>query len=772
MKTEWMKSLGCLLMVCATAHASVTVEKNVSGIVVRNGEEAVTVSVCGPSVLHVVASPKGATGASPETPWLVKPCQASAFDFAQDDKYATLKTADVQLTVSLRDALLTFRNTNGDTLLAESPKRPRTYTPQNVNGEDVLQVTNRFFIGPSEGFYGLGQHQNGVFNYRGNVVELAQANTDVALPLLVSTNGYGLLWNTASHSWFDNRFPTEMTLTAKAADAIDYFFIYGPEMDDVVHHYREMTGHAPLFGEWAYGFVQSKDRYRSAKELLDVAAEYRDKHVPMDLIVQDWFWWKTQGDPGYVDSYLQPYPNVPEAVKKLHDEHVHSIISVWAVLDKNSETYKKMSADGLTIPGVDDYDPTNPKARDEYWKLLMKPLYDQGWDGFWLDSAEPECCGGFSDATLDTLKLSIGNGARYTNIFPLVHSSNVYEHWRATTDRRRLFILTRSAFAGQQRNSVTIWSGDVMGTWWSFRRQIPAGLNFELSGIPYWTTDIAGYGPPFPRDTRDPKYQELYTRWFEFGTFCPIMRTHGHRLNNTNEIFSYGAQVPALIAYDKWRYRMLPYTYSLAWKVTSEDYTMMRPLIMDWRTSEKVRDIGDEFMYGPALLVAPVTEEGATERNLYLPRAQGWYDFWTGERIDGDKEIAAHSPLDRIPVYVKAGSILPLGTEDVDYATEKPDAPVTLRIYRGADADFTLYEDAGDSYDYEKGAHATVKLHWDEAASTLRIAAREGAYEDMPKTRTLRLVLVGEGKGVGMQVEANADKEVQYKGVATSVALR
>jgi alpha-D-xyloside xylohydrolase len=441
------------------------------------------------------------------------------------------------------------------------------------------------------------------------------------------------------------------------------------------------------------------------------------------------------------------------------------------VLDKKSETYKTMEAQGLTIPGTDDYDATNPNARDEYWKLLVKPMYDQGWDGFWLDSAEPECCNGFSDATLDSNKLSIGNGARYTNIFPLMHSGNVYDHWRATTDRRRIFILTRSAFAGQQRNSTTIWSGDVTGTFSTFRRQIPAGLNFELSGIPYWTTDIAGYGWPYERDTRDPKYQELYTRWFEFGTFCPIMRTHGHRSNNTNEIFSYGPQTPTLIAYDKLRYRMLPYVYSLAWKVTSEDYTIMRPLIMDWRTNEKVRDMGDEYMFGPALLVSPVTDESATKRRVYLPPAAGWYDFWTGAKLDGDQQIEADAPLDRIPLYVKAGSIVPLGPE-VEYATQSPDAPITLRVYRGADADFTLYEDEGDSYDYEKGAHATIPLHWDEASSTLKIGAREGSYPGMAKTRTFRVIVVGEGKGVGPQMETSVDKEVRYDGAALSITVR
>jgi alpha-D-xyloside xylohydrolase len=513
-------------LACAAEKPAIQVRKEASGLVMRNGDETVHVSVCGPNVLHVVAGPGDPKGASPHTPWLIKQCEPGLFDVTEDGEEAVLSTADVKLAVNLHNGLLAFRNAHGDPLLAEMWRRPRVYTPDTVNGEKVLHVKNRFVIGAAEGFYGLGQHQSGAFNYRGNVVELAQANTDVALPLLVSTNGYGLLWNTASHSWFDDRFPSEMTLSAEAADAIDYYFIYGPEMDQIVHTYREMTGHAPLFGKWAYGFVQSKDRYRSAKELLDVAAEYRQKHVPTDLIVQDWFWWKTQGDPVYTDEYLMPYPDVADAIRKLHDQHVHTIISVWAVLDRNSETYKKMEAAGLTIPGTDDYDATNPKARDAYWNLLVSKMYAQGWDGFWLDSAEPECCGGFSDGTLDTVKLSIGNGARYTNIFPLMHSGNVYDHWRATTDRRRIFILTRSAFAGQQRNSTTIWSGDVTGTFSTFRKQIPAGLNFELSGIPYWTTDIAGYGWPLERDTRDPRYQELYTRsgWSRYRPACAPCR--------------------------------------------------------------------------------------------------------------------------------------------------------------------------------------------------------------------------------------------------------
>jgi len=749
---------------------AITFEKSPAGLVMHNGAETLRVSVCGPDVLHVVAGPGDPRSASPATPWIVRPCAAAPFAFSQDDKQASLRTSQLRLDISRDTGQLFFRDSTGGVLLFDSTRRPREYVPDVINGEHVYHVSERFQPAPTEGFYGLGQHQSGVFNYRGSVVELAQANTDVAVPLLLSTSGYGILWNTASHSWFDNRFPTELKLSAEAADAVDYYFIYGPEFDQIIHRYRDLTGHAPLFGEWAYGFVQSKDRYRSAKQLLDVAAEYRTQHVPLDLIVQDWFWWKHQGDPEFAESYLQPHPDIPGALKQLHDEHLHAIISVWAVLDPHSNTYAEMKTHNLVIPGTTDYDATNPAARNTYWNLLVSKLFAQGWDGFWLDSSEPECCDGYSDATLDRYHLFIGNGARYTNIFPLMHTGSVYDHWRATTDRKRVFILTRSAFAGQQRYATTIWSGDVLGTFPTFRKQIAAGLNFELSGIPYWTTDIAGYGWPWERDTRDPSYQELYTRWFEFGVFCPIFRTHGHRANDTNEIFSYGPQVPTLISWDKFRHRLLPYIYSLAWRVTSQDYTIMRPLVMDWRTNEKVREIGDQYLFGPSILVNPVTQEGATSRSVYLPPAVGWYDFWTGEELKGDQTLLAAAPLDRMPLYVKAGSILPLGPA-VEYAMETPDAPLELRIYRGADADFTLYQDEGDTYDYEKGERATIPLHWDDASSTLTVGTRLGTYPGMTAERKFRVILVGPRSGTGMN-DTSAARDIDYSGSSVSVALR
>ena len=749
-------ALPVLSVALALPLAGATIERDTAGVTMRSGGETVRVSVCGPSVVHVVAGPGNPKAASPEEPWLVKRCEPEPFEFAHDEKNAILSTPALRVLFNLEDGRLTFQDAAGKILQSESDREPRRYDAVEANGEKLYRATERLFLGSDQALYGLGQHQNGVFNYRGTVVELGQANTDVAVPLLISSNGSAILWNTASRSWFDDRFPPELKLTTDAADAIDYYFFYGPEMDSLIHQYRDLTGHAPLFGKWAYGFFQSKDRYKSAQELLDVAAKYRTEHVPLDTVVQDWFWWKCQGDPEYTAAYLKPHPDVPGALRELHEEHVHSIISVWAVMDPKSANFQKLERSRLTIPGAYDYDATNPAARDAYWKTLISPILAQGWDGFWLDSSEPEILNGRSDAVLFDKKLFLGNGARYTNVFPLLHTGGVYEHWRASGNEKRVFVLTRSAFLGQQRNATTVWSGDIYSTFQAFARQIPAGLNFALSGIPYWTTDIGGYGWPSFRDTRDPTYQELYARWYEYGVFCPIFRSHGHRSNDANEVFSYGPVTPILIRYDKLRYRLLPYIYSLAWRVTSEDYTIQRPLVMDWRNDPKVASIGDQFMFGPAILVNPVTEEGATTRSLYLPAASAWYDFWSGEKVPGGRRITAEAPLERIPLYVRAGSILPLGPE-VQYAEQRTDEPIELRVYRGADGSFTLYHDQGETYAYEKGEHAIIPLRWDDKMATMTIGARQGDYAGMKREREFRIVLVD-----GSQ--ADVVKQVQYTG--------
>jgi alpha-D-xyloside xylohydrolase len=725
------------------------------GVLVKTAQDQVHIAVCGPSLVHVTAGPETAKPSSPHQPWIVHECAGGKFTLEQSGKSQTLKTAELRVNIGLENGGLTFQGSSGNQLLAEGIWSPFSTRHYHALQHGLFSVSDAFQMPEDEALYGLGQHQSGLLNYRGLAISLGQNNTDVAVPLLISTRGYGLLWNTAAQSTFNNQFPRSIIFTSNAAEGLDYYFIYGPEPDQIIHQYRELTGHAPLFGEWAYGFFQSKDRYKTQHELVGIVDQYRGRHIPLDTVVQDWQWWTKWGSSDFNASY----PDFTGAVKRIHDEHAHVMISIWPNFDPSTPIYQQMKNQGFLIDEKGDYDVTDPAARELYWKMLPSTLIAKGVDAFWLDASEPEA----GELGIPSgRRLFFGDSSLYTNIFPMLHTFGVYQHWRKTSDQKRVFLLTRSAFLGQQRNAAATWSGDVYSNFWALKRQIPAGLNFSISGIPYWTTDIGGYGYP-NGNTADPKYQEVFTRWFEYGTFCPIFRTHGHRENDTNELWSYGPAAPTLIKFDKFRYRLLPYIYSLAWQVTKSDYTIMRPLVMDWRTDREVWDIRDQFMFGPALLVNPVTEAGLTTRSVYLPPAQGWYDFWTGTRVRGDQTLQAAAPLDRIPIYVRAGSIVPLGPED-EYAGEKSDAPIELRIYPGTDSHFTLYEDQGDTYAYERGAYATIPLSWNEASSTLTIGARSGSYPGMPSKKEFRIVWVSATHGAGPEVSIRADKEVTYTG--------
>jgi alpha-D-xyloside xylohydrolase len=746
-----------------------SVEQTSQGMRATAGKEILDVTVCADSVIHVVAKPEQNDAPAAQLPWMLDPkesCAGAAHTFAEDAKSASVKTATLEVRFSLDRGNLSFETIGGESLLREGASIPRTYEPVEVNGDQTFRVTDRFSPTPTEAFYGLGQHQSGMFNYRGATVELAQDNTDVAIPFLVSSKGYALMWNTAAMTYVDNRFPSELTLSSIAGKSVDYYFLYGPEIDTIIHAYRTMTGHMPMLPKWAYGFFQSKDRYVSLDEILDIARRYRQEHIPLDTMVQDWFWWKTEGDP----DFNKNYHDVSADLETLHKENVHTMISVWGLLDPASETYKILDAKNLLIPGAHVYDPSSPEARDIYWQRLPGKLLAQGWDSFWLDSAEPEeYWPHMGDGILRNKRLAIGNGAEYTNIFPLLHTLGVQDQWKAATDRKRVFLLTRSAFLGQQRVGATVWSGDVFSSYWGLSHQVPAGLNFALSGYPYWTTDIGGYWPPYPGALDEPAYQELYARWFEYGTFCPIFRTHGHRPHN--EMWTYDRVEPILVEYDKLRYRLMPYIYSLAWKVTDEDYTIQRPLVMDWRTDPKTWNVGDQFMFGPAFLVNPVLKADATKRSVYLPAAPAWYDFWTGKSWNGGQEIEAEAPLAQMPLFVRAGSIVPMGPQ-IEYATQDPAGPIELRIYRGADGEFNLYEDAGDSYDYQKGQHSLIPIHWDDSKSQLTIAARKGSFAGMVEHRTFRIVLVGNGHGAGVEVASKANAELAYDGREVQATIR
>jgi alpha-D-xyloside xylohydrolase len=390
---------------------------------------------------------------------------------------------------------------------------------------------------------------------------------------------------------------------------------------------------------------------------------------------------------------------------------------------------------------------------------MNQGLFQIGADAWWLDTDEPETEGS-ETSILETHQTALGSGARYVNLYPLMHTAGVYEGERSQSDQKRVFILSRSAFAGEQRNSVAVWSGDVDSDWTFFKKQIPAGLNYSMSGLPYWTTDIGGFVSGNPNDTA---YRELFIRWFQFGTFNPILRVHGTRSTNQNELWSYGPDAQKiLISFDNLRYRLLPYIYSLAWMTTNDGYTPMRALVMDFRTDPRVANIADQFMLGPAVMVNPVTDPAVSVRPVYLPEAK-WYGFWSGITVSGPVAIVAPTPLDQLPLYIRAGSILPLGPE-MEWATQKSEDPIELRVYRGADGDFTLYEDENDNYDYEKGVHATIPLHWDDAKQRLTIGDRSGQFPGMLEKRTFQVVFVDQNHGVGITASDRPDRVVEYAG--------
>lgn len=727
--------------------------------------------VCSDSIIHVVYSLERNPPHHPDNLIVKESWPKPEFTLLTDDpKHVTLATPRLKIEMARADSSLAFYDSSGRKLTEENA---RSLTPVEVNGEKTYH-SERFvnMWDTQEALYGLGQHQAGVWNYRGESVDLSQDNTNISIPFLLSSRGYAIFWNNGSRSRFNNRFVHAMYLSSEVTDAMDYYFFYGPDFDQLIADYRELTGAAPLFGKWAYGYWQCKNRYDSQQELLAIAQKYRDLHIPLDNIVQDWFWWNIMGEP----VFNKNYPDPAGMVAALHNNNVHLMISVWPYFRPGSSVYDDMDKRGFFIAktiapsfhpvGQALYDAFNPEARKYYWNLMNNALFKIGVDAWWLDTTEPETEARETDI-LVTNKVNHGeNGARYANEFPLMTTTAVYQGQREASNKKRVFILSRSAYAGTQRNAAATWSGDVDPNWETFRRQIPAGLNYSVSGLPYWTTDIGGFVSANPDD---PAYRELYIRWFEFGAFCPIFRAHGTRTTNQNELWSYGPDAQKiLVSYDQLRYRLMPYIYSLAWRTTSAGYTIMRPLVMDFREDVRAQNIGDQFLFGPALLVNPVTERGATSRPVYLPNAK-WYDFWTGSALEGGRTFDAPAPLDRLPLFVRAGSILPLGP-DIEFAAQKPADTIELRVYPGADGSFTLYEDENDSYDYERGAYATIPFSWDDSSRILTIGDRSGSFPGMLQKRTFHIVFVRENHGVGEALTASPDKTVEYSGKKITVA--
>jgi alpha-D-xyloside xylohydrolase len=749
---------------------SVSQQEDGAELVLQSGN--LRLQICSDSIIHVILSPAG-PGERLENLAVIKDKWAPVnWKFESGDDVITLTTAQVKVTVQRKDSAVTFSDLSGQKLFEQSEA---SLTPVVVNGENTYhsELYSKLW-GSYEAFYGLGQHQSGVWNYRGEAVDISQDNTNISIPFFLSSKGYGIFWNNASRSRFNNRFLNALYLSSEVASSIDYYFIYGPEFDNLIAGYRELTGEPPLFGKWAYGFWQCKNKYNTQNELLSVAHKYRELGIPLDNIVQDWFWWYTMGEPVFDKSR---YPDPKGMVDDLHKNNVHLMISFWPFFRPGTKTYDEMDKRGFFVAktkvagfhpvGQALYDPFNPEARKYYWNLIDQALFKIGVDAWWMDTTEPETEDRETNI-LVTNKTYLGSGARYANAFPLMTTTGVYQGQRKESDQKRVFILSRSAFAGSQRNAAAVWSGDINSDWTFFRKQIPAGLNYSISGLPYWTTDIGGFVSGNPDD---PAYRELFIRWFQFGTFNPIFRVHGTRRPNQNELWSYGPEAQKiLVDYDTLRYRLLPYIYSIAWMTTNQSYTPMRGLVMDFRTDVRAANVGDQFMYGSAFLVKPVTEPGASTTRLYLPDAL-WYDFWSGAQVHGPTVVDAASPLDRMPVYIRAGSIVPMGPE-IKWSTEKPEDPIELRVYRGADGRFTLYEDENDNYNYEKGAYATIPFRWDDGAQTLTIGDRQGQFPGMLANRTFRIVFVGENHGTGIAPVETADNTVEYSGKQITVKAR
>lgn len=744
------------------------------GVELRTQSGTLSVQLCTDSMARVMFRPPNST--SHPQPWIARTIWPPvSFSVSETpDHSIVLITKRLRIVAERDSSALIFQDVDGHVLLRESASpAPRDLVPATDNSERFVRASAYFDLTQDESLYGLGQHQSGMLNQRGADLLLMQDNTNITIPFLLSSRGYGLLWNSPSLGHFENHFQPKIALRADVADGVDYFFLYGPQFDQIIAAYRELTGPAPMLPLWAYGFWQSRFQYQTQQEMLDVAAKYRELKIPLDNLVLDFDWMQRMGS----HQFTSNFPDPKAMFQKLRAMHVHTMISVWPFFTPPGANYDEMLKHDYFVtggrtqlpsyyPGSRLFEAFNSDGRKMFWQQMKSALFDKGVEAWWLDSSEPlDFYGEEQGPMLEGAHIALGSGSRYANSYPFFETQAVYDGQRATTDKQRVFILTRSGFLGQQSHAATSWSGDIAPTFDSLRRQIPAGLNFAMSGLPYWTTDIGGFQGG---DPNDPTYQEVYVRWFQYGTFCPIFRTHGAR--KANELWSYGPRAQQILTnYDKLRYRLLPYIYSLAWRVTSEGYTPMRALVMDFPADRKTLDIADQFMFGPALLVNPVTEAGAVIRRLYLPAGPLWWDFWGGIPYGGGQAVDMPAALDRIPVFVRAGSILPLGPE-LQYAGEKPADPIELRIYRGSDGSFTLYDDEGDGYAYEKGAHSTITFRWSEAKRELTIDARHGSYPGMLPERTFRVVLVAYAHGLGGDITPT-DREVHYSGERVTVVF-
>jgi alpha-D-xyloside xylohydrolase len=764
--------LSILLLLCAGVAGAQQTQ-----MVLDHGGSTIVLEPYAPNIIRVSLSLIKNQATAPASYGFVGTPAADGWTQQQSEQGKTYRSARMVVTVAARHpgkatatqvdigkffngstpgAHITFRTPEGKILLdmtgwsmsVPNYKDGNAGVLNNRRASDppFYQVGASFVSPEDEHYYGLGQNQEGFLDHRGHTVNCwhnytATGAPSVCVPFMVTNYGYGIVWDNPSKTTIEPGFNEQTRWTSEVGQRVSFFVIAGASLDEIYSGYRQLTGATPLLPKAAYGYIQCKQRYMTQDEVLAVAKGYRERHLPADVLVVDWFYYTKMGE---MDFIPEKWPDPAAMNRQLHDMGFQTMISVWPRFTPGSRYYDLLFkngwfehlADGTPTNGLpydragSDIDTTNPEAARWYWDTIRDNILSKGFDAIWADETEP-------DLPPDGSYFQVGPGTQVYNVYPLFHTAALYDGFRRDVPHRAL-ILSRDAYVGSQRNGSMMWSSDIYPTWDTLKRQIPTGLDFTASGMAYWTNDIGGWQylpqehhpahPPLldPSDARDnvggyDDYPELYTRWFEYAAFLPIFRAHGSR--PYNEVWSYGRQAePILEKFLRLRYQLMPYIYSLAYKTYQTGTPYMRALFMDFPRDPKVADLGDEYMFGPAFLVAPVTEQGATNRTVYLPAGTDWYNYWTSERVHGGQTINVDAPIDRLPLFVRAGSIVPLG-EAIE-STNQVQKIAKLRIYPGADADFMLDQDDGKTYAYEKGESSITHLHWSDADQKL---THEGA---------------------------------------------
>ena len=779
-----MKRSGVLLMcqlMLAMAVSAGTAEKTHLGVKVNAAGITTELQVYSPEIIRVVKYPASLNEIPHQTDYsVVLEPQQTAFTHKISSSKAVITTASVIATIDMRTGAVSFANAKGRAMIRETGCELQPITEGADKGD--YRVSQTWRLDKDEPVYGLGILQDETLSLRGKSRHIEQTNTEDFVNIIHSIKGYGLFWDEGSVGDFSDDPVKGMTFSADVADGINYYYMQGGNADGVIAQIRLLTGDAPMMPLWYYGFIQSRERYKSQAEVMEVVRRYRELKVPLDAVVQDWQYWGVNHYLWNAMEFLnEEFPDPQGMIDYIHDQHAKFLLVIWPNFGLHTKPYadfkrRHLLIDVPTYPfyavgkdpaypsGVRPYNVYQPEARQLYWQYV-RPLYNYGIDGWWMDATDdPD---NVSDSCFSIRVSQEGTFRKLRNIFPLLTVGNQFRNVKSQPDNhRRVNILTRSVFAGQQRYGANTWSGDIISSWHSFRCQIPAGLNFSLAGFPQFNTDIGGFICKHYRKAgraanENPLFKELVARWTQFAVFEPMMRSHG--AYTYREIYNMGQPGDSIYSCIeraiRMRYALLPYIYSTSWQVTSNRQTFMRPLMMDYPEDRRVWNMGDEYLFGGNFLVKPITSpcftpeeipdevdfnvsfEGTQSVATYLPKGL-WYDYWTEQPLKGSQYQRRDYCLQEFPVYVKAGTILPLGP-DVQYSSEKSWDDLEVVIYPGADGEFCLYEDEGDDYGYERGRYSTITFRWDDASRRLTIEPRQGSFPGMLEQRRFRIRLAG-----------------------------